>query len=361
MRIAVVDTKHIPLMPTMPQRARRWIEQGKAIGKWSDLGIWYVQLIVEPSDRQIQSITAGVDPGKLYSGIGVQSTKSTLFMAHLVLPFKRVTERMEFRLIMRRARRGRRINRKVEFSARAHRQKRFNNRRGSKLPPSIKANRQLEQRVLTELKAIFPISTVVYEVVKANGNKGFSPVMVGQKWQLEQLKKRFPKVATCFGWETANLRRQLGLTKASNKAEQSPRSHAVDGVALAAGQFISYQKFYSAKADGAMWVGSVQVTDSEFRIIRRPPISRRQLHLAQPAKGGNRRKYGGTVTRHGLRKGDFVKAERKGQAHYGWVSGETDTQVSVSDINWKRISQFSKKKVALIHRATGLIEAKAAC
>ena len=73
------------------------------------------------------------------------------------------------------------------------------------------------------------------------------------------------------------------------------------------------------------------------------------------AKGGKRRKYGGTVTRHGIRKGDYVVAERKGIKYYGWCSGDTATQISVSDSNWKRLGQFSKNKTRLLKRSTGLI------
>ncbi|MEA5504050.1 RRXRR domain-containing protein, partial [Halotia wernerae UHCC 0503] len=62
-------------------------------------------------------------------------------MAHLILPFSDITKKMSGRLILRRARRGRRINRKVSFDKRAHRQKRFNNRKQNKLPPSIRANK----------------------------------------------------------------------------------------------------------------------------------------------------------------------------------------------------------------------------
>lgn len=359
MRIPVTDKSEQPLMPTTPQRARRWVESGKAIGKWSKLGVWYVQLTADPSGRDTQSIAVGIDPGKLYSGIGVQSAKAALFRGHLVLPFKRIKERMEFRTMMRRSRRGRRIDRKVDFDQRAHRQQRFSNRRARKVPPSIRANRQLELRIVRELLKLFPISSIVYEYVKVRGNKGFSPVMVGQRWMLNELRKTGLPVITQYGWQTAQMRHQLGLEKSANKAEQSPDAHAVDGVALASSQFIAYKKFHRLGLDGD-WLGAVAVTDSEFRIIRRPPVSRRQLHLAAPAKGSVRRKYGGTVTRHGLRKGDFVKAEKKGEIFYGWVSGDTKTQVSVSDINWKRLAQFSAKKVELVSRSTGLLAAKAA-
>lgn len=137
-------------MPTTPARARKWIESGKAIKRWSDSGQFYVQLVADPSGRELQPIVIGIDPGKSYTGIGVQSPKFTLYTAHLVLPFKTVRERMDNRRLMRRGRRGRRINRKVAFSKRAHRQARFSNRRSSKLAPSIKANRDLEIKVASD-------------------------------------------------------------------------------------------------------------------------------------------------------------------------------------------------------------------
>ncbi|MDB9315330.1 RRXRR domain-containing protein, partial [Spirulina sp. CS-785/01] len=47
-RIPVVSKDGQPLMPTKPSRARKWVESGRAVGKWSDLGIYYVQLLEEP-------------------------------------------------------------------------------------------------------------------------------------------------------------------------------------------------------------------------------------------------------------------------------------------------------------------------
>ncbi len=194
-------------MPTKRSQARRWIKEGKAVGKFNKLGQFYVQLLGEPSDHKTQPVSCGIDPGKHFSGIGVQSAKLTLFAAHLELPFKKVRERMDNRRMMRRGRRGRRINRQLFFHLRAHRQKRFNNRKQSKLPPSIKANRQLELRVVQELCKVFPVTYIYFEYVKAdvslgarslapyegagshrdltsrrkgaNSGKGFSAVMVG--------------------------------------------------------------------------------------------------------------------------------------------------------------------------------------
>jgi Holliday junction resolvasome RuvABC endonuclease subunit len=349
-------------MPTTPARARKWIASGKAIKRWSDCGQFYVQLTDEPSRRTTQNVVIGIDPGKKYSGIGVQSAKFTLYTAHLILPFQTVRDRIDARRLMRRGRRGRRINRKIEFSIRAHRQKRFDNRRQGKLAPSIRANRQLELRIVSQLCKIYPVSEIRYEYVrtdvdltsgrkKAKSGKGFSPVMVGQKWMLGQLSKLAP-VATVEGYQTASTRKYLGLTK--NKVDKSKsefNTHAVDGVAIAATAFVEYRQYHKARVDGADWFGSVVITPAVFKVIRRPPYSRRQLHLMVPAKGGLRRKYGGFTTRHEFRKGDLVDSPKG----IGYVSGDTEKQLSVSDASWKRLGQITSSKVHLIRRSNGLI------
>jgi hypothetical protein len=273
-------------------------------------------------------------------------------MAHLQLPFDTVKGRMKQRRMMRRGRRGRRINRKVSYNQRSHRQARFDNRRSKKVPPSIRANRQLELRVIKELTKIYPLTTAVWEVVAARGDKGFSPVMVAQHWAINQLENLLPVVRQ-EGWQTSNLRQWIGLEKQkTQKGDAIPATHAVDGISLASRQFVRYRQL---KGKQGWWEGSVNITLAPFAVIRRPPICRRQLHLMVQSLGGTRRKYGGTTTRHGFRKGDYVKAEMAGRVVYGWVSGDTDRQVSVSDINWRRLGQFSAKKTCLVKRSTGLL------
>lgn len=354
-RVPVISKNNLPLMPTKASRARRWIKERIAIGKFNKLGIFYVQLLIDSADTKTQDVVIGLDPGKMFSGVAVQSRKYTLQMLHLVLPFKTVKKRMEQRSMMRHGRRGRRINRKLSFNNRNHRQARFDNRRGSKLPPSIQANKDLEYRTISLLCEIYPVNKIVIEEVEARGNKSFSPVMVGQRYQINRLSE-LTNVTLKKGWETSNLRKYLGLLKEkSDKSLQIPETHAVDAVTLACSEFVRYKTWVCSKTHGASWVGEVYITESQFTILRRPPISRRQLHLMVPSKGGIRRKYGGTVTKHGFRKGDYVKAVQGNKTFFGWVSGDTEKQVSVSDKDWKRLGQFSKNKVFLIKRSTGLI------
>ena len=179
-RVPVINKEGYPLMPSIPSRARRWLKSGKAVIWRNKLNVFAIQLTVD-ADCDTQPVVVGIDTGKLFTGIAIQSKNCTHWLGHLYLPFQKIKDRLAQRRMMRRGRRGRRINRKASFSQRAHRQARFDNRRSSKIPPSIKANRNLEYRVLDLLSDIFPLLEVVVETVKARGDKAFSPVMVAQK------------------------------------------------------------------------------------------------------------------------------------------------------------------------------------
>jgi hypothetical protein len=91
------------------------------------------------------------------------------------------------------------------------------------------------------LREIYPIKTIVIEEVEARGSKSFSPVMVGQRYQINRLSG-LADIVLKKGWETSNLRQHLGLHKEkSDKSLQIPETHAVDAVTLACSEFIKYQ------------------------------------------------------------------------------------------------------------------------
>jgi hypothetical protein len=203
---------------------------------------------------------------------------------------------------------------------------------------------------------LFPVTEIVYEYVKARGNKSFSPVMVGQKWMLEQLTQIAP-THTLEGWKTSILRKQLGLEKnKDDKSIQDVTTHANDAIALAASRFMKYKAFHTTNSRGHHWVGSVQLTQAPFKVISRPQLYRRQLHFENFSQGGNRKRKGGTVTPFGFRSGDLVQATKGKLIVKGYIGGysQPNKVVSIYDVNWKRLGQFSVSKTILQKRSNGL-------
>ncbi len=346
-RVPVVSVSGQPLSPTTPSKARKMLKSGVATPHRDKLGNFYIQMTREVGSIIPHETVVGIDPGKLYSGMGVQTPKATLWMGHLVLPFPYVRKAMITRKNLRKARR---------FRNTPQRKKRFLHRTGHKIPPSIKANREMEYRTVVELMRIYPITNIVVEMVKANGNKSFSPVMVGQKWQLERLHQLAP-TETREGWQTAQMRKYLTLDKDSKKSNKKPATHAVDGVALATSHFVQYESYMKGTERGHEWHGMVEMTPAPFSILQRPQWFRRKLHVEKPGVGGIRKRHGGTMMTHGFRKGDFVEARKANKVVRGYVSGysEKNGVLSVADANWKRIGQFTPSKIRLLHRTTRLL------
>ncbi|MEH2458894.1 RRXRR domain-containing protein [Nostoc sp.] len=371
-RVAVVSPDGKPLMPTTPARARKWIKLSKAIGLRNQVGVFYVQLLIEPSGCNIQEVVAGTDRGKAFTGIAFQTKLATIALFHACLPGfykskktskdrQSITGKMEKRTELRRTRRGQRINRKKPFNLRNHRQKRFSNRRQNKLPPSIKANRQMELRILSEISKILPISEIRDEScggnTKQNG-RGISPVTVGQEWFRAETY-RIARVVEVDSFDTGKYRDQLGLIKEKkDKSKQSPETHANDAIALASSFFIQYKEFHTRKTHGHQWAGECVVTKAPFIVITRPKLFRRKLHQENFLLGGILKRQGGTITPFGLRSGDRVKTCRKGEIIRGWVGGFTNSgktkNVSIYDHNWSRIGQFNPSSVKLIRRSSRL-------
>ncbi len=359
-------------MPTTPARVRKWISHGKAIGKRNKVGVFHVQLLREPSGYDTQEIVCGTDRGKAFTGIAFQSKLATIAFFHACLPGfykskktskdkQSVTGKMAKRTELRGTRRGQRINRKKPFKLRNHRQKRFSNRRQNKLPPSVKANRQMELRILLEMAVILPVSEIRDESCGGNTNKngfGISPVTVGHKWFRTEASKIAP-VVEVDSLDTGKYRNQLGLTKdKKDKSKQCPETHANDAIALASTYFINYQQFQTSKIHGHQWIGKCIVSSAPFIVVTRPKLFRRKLHQENYKKGGILKRQGGTITPFGFRCGDYVQSTKKNEVVQGWIGGFTNTfktkNVSIYDHNWSRIGQFNPKSVKLINRSSRL-------
>jgi len=275
----------IPRMPTKVARARKWIELGKAVPKWSKLGIFYVQLTVEAGTEK-QNMVLGLDPGSKFDGVAIVTEKDVLQTGMLELP-KGITKRMGQRKRQRRARR---------FIKCRRRPCRFSNRKKPKgwLAPSQRAKVEFRLKIIGELKELYPITRVVVEDVrfdhyKKRWGKYFSTVEIGKTKVYEELALWFKHLKLVSGAKTAALRAQYNVKKCSDKRKRVVESHAIYALVIAA-------------EEG----GLKELVVPSFYVWKRYQYPRRQLHKFQFVKGGIRRREGGSNSLNGFKKGDVV-------------------------------------------------------
>ncbi len=327
-------------MPTTPARARRWIKSGKATTFWQG-GLFCVRLNVEPSAREMQPLAVGIDPGSKKEGLVVASA------AHTYLNIQAdartgVKQAVKQKSQMRRTRRGRKTPCRQPRQNRKHAKK--------KIPPSTKARWQWKLRLATWLCQLYPVSVFVVEDIKAptRGKKrwdqSFSPLEVGKAWFYGELGKLAP-VQTKRGYQTKELREQLGLKKTGKKTAEVWEAHCVDAWTLA----------YSV-------VGGRTMPDNTRLVCIAPLVwHRRQLHRLEPEKGGGRKPYGGTRSL-GIKRGTLVKHPTYGNAYVG---GMMDGKLSLHDPQTgKRLTQTAKvnacKSIKLLRWKTRLLPLPAA-
>ncbi|MFQ5981196.1 MAG: RRXRR domain-containing protein [Candidatus Heimdallarchaeota archaeon] len=309
-RVPVIGPAGKPLMPTKPSRARKWMQQGIAVGKWSKLGIFYVELITE-ARKKTQPVALGVDPGSKFGGVAIVSQQQVL-QTGMLIHSNAIPKKMEQRRHQRRNRRYRKCRR---------RSSRFNNRKRSKgwLAPSQKAKVQFRLKIIEELRKLYPISHAIVEDVRFNhyqkrwGNH-FSTVEIGKQLTYDTLRAWFGKLTLVQGYHTAALRKQYQVAKTAKKAAWTVAAHAIDAVVIAA---------------DALTLANLQI--ASFLVWQRYQYPRRQLHKFQFAKGGIRKREGGSQSLVGFRKGDLVLwSKRDGSIVRGRVGGYLGSQGTLS-------------------------------
>lgn len=315
--VPVVTREQVPLMPTRPSRARRWIRDGKATAFFKR-GVFCVRLNVDPSALDVQPIALGIDPGSKKEGFTIKSAKHT-FLNVQADAVTHVKDAIETRRNMRKVRR---------FRKTPCRPNRMNRARGG-IPPSTKARWQWKLRIVHWLAKMFPIQAVVLEDISAGPKKGqrrwnasFGPLQVGKQWFQQQLHPLFD-LRIKHGWETAELRTELGLRKSKAKMSETFSAHCVDSWVLA-----------------NSWTGGhTQPDNTRLLCITPLRFHRRQLHKLQPAKGGTRKRYGSTLS-HGFVRGSIIKHPKWGTCYVG---GYQRGRISLHDLKTgKRLCRSAK-------------------
>ena len=320
MRIPVVDSRGVPLMPCTSPKARILIKEGKARPKRNKLGLFYIQLTCT-QEPDHQTLVVGVDPGSTFEGYSIVGTHETVLNLMAEAPVH-VKDAVETRRTMRRARRFRKWRRPMRSHNRLNGTKR--------IPPSTRSRWEAKARVVKHLQTILPLSCAVVEDVQATTKKGkkwnkaFSPVQVGKNHLYRLLTDMGLHVETREGWQTKELRDFYQLSKTRKKDKQAFDSHAVDAWVLAAS--VS---------------GAEKPTCTRLWYVVPARLYRRQLHALQPSKGGVRRPYGGTRSM-GLKRGTVVKHPRYGVCTVGGCDRKKNTISLHAYRSNKRLTQGAK-------------------
>lgn len=319
--VPVLSADGKPLMPCHAARARELVRKGRAVRRFRK-GFFYIQ-ILDRKDGALQPVACGIDPGSKWEAFSVVGPKHTYINIHADA-VTHVKENVEKRRMLRRNRRYRKT---------PNRKPRFNRSRGS-IPPSTKARWGWKLRIAAFLIRLYPITTFVVEDVKAKTQEGarrwnahFGPLQIGKQWFYNELCK-FAPVVLRNGWETKQLRERYGLKKISQKSAETFNAHAVDAWVLAADAV-------GASHPTTQWL--VRLAPLRFR--------RRSLHLQNPAKGGVRRRHGGTVSL-GLRRGTQVIHTKFGFCYVGGHMGNRLSLHSMRD--GKRLTQNTRREDIIV-------------
>src|SRR5450759_4413153 len=272
MRIPVVDTRGVALMPCTPAKARHLLKSGKARPKRNKLGLFYVQLSYQ-QEPDNQALVVGIDPGSKFEGFSVVGSRETVTNLMVEAP-THVKDAVAIKRTMRRARRFRKWRRPKRSDNRLTGKKR--------LPPSTRSRWEAKARVVRHLLTVLPLTDAVVEDVQAvtrvgkggKWNHAFSPVQVGKEHLYRRLGEMGLTLHLCQGWQTKEWRDAHGLKKSTSKSKQSFDSHAVDGWVLAAS--VS---------------GASHPTCTRLWYVVPAVLHRRQLHRLQASKGGERKPY----------------------------------------------------------------------
>ena len=267
-RLFVLSCFGKPLMPCKPQKARKLICGKVAKPIWNKFGMMGIQMLF-PTAENLQKTVFAIDGGNKFEGVSLIVGKENLLNVMWLLPNKKtITQKLNKRRELRRARRWRNCRRRAC---------RFDNRVKSFgwIAPSqlVVVNSRL--KLIREFFKYYPISIVGFEDVKFNHRekkwgKNFSTIEIG-KTKIKNYLKGFvgENIIYFNGYETQEIRKQLSLSKVSDKSAQKFSSHCVDSFCMAV----------DIIGDSIIPNKSIVIVDDTYR------SQRRKLFDTEPASG----------------------------------------------------------------------------
>ena len=178
-----------PLMPTHPARARRLMQNGRAVPHHVR-GLFGIRLLHRTrAQSSVQDAAINIDPGSHTTGIAIVADKDEdnqrTILAALEIKHRAFTIKATLtkRRAYRRTRRGRLRFRKPRFDNRL--------RKPGALPPSVDSLRADTMRVFRILQTMYPITTVSIERNKFDPQLMMNPDIQGIEYQR----------GTLFGWQ----------------------------------------------------------------------------------------------------------------------------------------------------------------
>ena len=308
--------------------------KGEAKPYWQK-GVFCIKLTKQETekDRDYPELALGIDPGSKREGYTVTSNNQVVLNITTNTP-DWVKEKVETRRALRRSRRSRKT---------PYRKCRSNRSVKNRIPPSVKARWDAKLRMIKFLMRLMPMITMINiedisattKAGKRRWNRSFSPLEVGKKYCYETIRKVYPQVDLILskGYNTASRRKARKFSKSKEKLDYTWEAHNVDSHVLCEIAFGTDSKIPPYK-------GFYQIEFMQY--------SRRQLHVQNFAKGGERKPYGGTVSL-GISRGSIARYNGK----LVYIGGTSKGKLSIHSISdKKRLSQnIDKKDVNVLYNS----------
>lgn len=302
-----------PLTPTTNSKARKLLKAGQAKPVWNKFGKFGIQMLVETRQFVPKTVLC-CDFGTKFEGYSIVSGENNFNSMWLLPDKKKIMKKLEERSQLRRARRWRNCRRRECRSD--------NREREGFIAPSQRVMVDSRLKPIRELLKCYPVTNVAIEDVCFNHRDhkwgaNFSTVEIGKQAITDFVSSSVGRENVTFfkGFETMQLRKELGLRKSSHKDSKTFHSHCVDSFSL------------GAKIAGCTKPSlAVTVVDDTYRCVRR------KLHDSQFSKGG---------VRHPYSTGNFKKVRKGTMCKHGQIVGGTKNSYYVRDSEGKRIGRVA--------------------